>query len=340
MKQVAEELGVGYVVEGSVRKGGDRVRITAQLNDVATGSHIWAERYDREPRRRVRGAGRDHRGDRRRDRAAALRRGKFSRPAQAAGQHGRLGSGDAGAVALLAGDAAGQCGRAGAAGEGDRHRSELRPGARRARRPAIRSAPTWAGRTWRRRRRSPSAPRWRRSAPTARIPGRTTRLAASICSRGASTTRWPSSSWRCGSIRTSRSPRAITAWRCAYCGRWEEGDAAARRALRLSPRDPFSAIYYGIAAYAQFVGRNYDEGDAAGARGHPPARRFRRRPPRADRRRRHGRRDEVASLRCRSFAARSPIFRSPGSRAKCRSRRTPSGSTIWKPSAAPALNRA
>src|SRR5882762_3007720 len=47
MKQVAEELGVGYVIEGSVRKGGDRVRITAQLNDVATGSHVWAERYDR-----------------------------------------------------------------------------------------------------------------------------------------------------------------------------------------------------------------------------------------------------------------------------------------------------
>ena len=47
MKQIAEELGVRYVVEGSVRKSGDRVRITAQLNDVATGSHIWAERYDR-----------------------------------------------------------------------------------------------------------------------------------------------------------------------------------------------------------------------------------------------------------------------------------------------------
>ena len=47
MKQVADELGVGYVVEGSVRKGGDRVRIAAQLNDVATGSHIWAEHYDR-----------------------------------------------------------------------------------------------------------------------------------------------------------------------------------------------------------------------------------------------------------------------------------------------------
>jgi TolB-like protein/cytochrome c-type biogenesis protein CcmH/NrfG len=48
MKQVAEELGVRYVVEGSVRKEGDRVRIAAQLNDVATGSHLWAERYDRE----------------------------------------------------------------------------------------------------------------------------------------------------------------------------------------------------------------------------------------------------------------------------------------------------
>jgi tetratricopeptide (TPR) repeat protein len=45
----------------------------------------------------------------------------------------------------------------------------------------------------------------------------------------------------------------------SYCGRWEEGDLAARRALRLSPRDPFSALYYGIGSYTQFVGRNYDE---------------------------------------------------------------------------------
>jgi TolB-like protein len=48
IRQVGEELGVGYVLEGSVRKGGDRLRITGQLNDVATGSHIWAERYDRD----------------------------------------------------------------------------------------------------------------------------------------------------------------------------------------------------------------------------------------------------------------------------------------------------
>src|SRR3954462_5608464 len=48
MRQVASELGGRYVVEGSVRRSGDRVRITAQLNDTATGSHIWAERYDRD----------------------------------------------------------------------------------------------------------------------------------------------------------------------------------------------------------------------------------------------------------------------------------------------------
>jgi tetratricopeptide (TPR) repeat protein len=44
-----------------------------------------------------------------------------------------------------------------------------------------------------------------------------------------------------------------------YCGRWQDGDLAARRALRLSPRDPFSALYYGIAAYSQYNGRNYEE---------------------------------------------------------------------------------
>ena len=45
---VASELGVGYVLEGSVRKAGNRVRITAQLIDGATGNHLWAEKYDRE----------------------------------------------------------------------------------------------------------------------------------------------------------------------------------------------------------------------------------------------------------------------------------------------------
>ena len=48
VKRAARELGVRYVLEGSVRKGGNRVRITAQLIDAATGNHIWADRYDGE----------------------------------------------------------------------------------------------------------------------------------------------------------------------------------------------------------------------------------------------------------------------------------------------------
>jgi adenylate cyclase len=46
VKQVGRELGVRYVLEGSVRKGANRVRITAQLIDATTGNHIWSDRYD------------------------------------------------------------------------------------------------------------------------------------------------------------------------------------------------------------------------------------------------------------------------------------------------------
>jgi len=48
IRQVAEELGVRYVLEGSVRRDKENIRITAQLVDAVTGNHLWAERYDRE----------------------------------------------------------------------------------------------------------------------------------------------------------------------------------------------------------------------------------------------------------------------------------------------------
>jgi len=48
VKQIGRELGVRYVVEGSVRKAGSRVRITAQLIETETGAHIWADRYERD----------------------------------------------------------------------------------------------------------------------------------------------------------------------------------------------------------------------------------------------------------------------------------------------------
>ncbi|MGI9318127.1 MAG: adenylate/guanylate cyclase domain-containing protein [bacterium] len=49
VRQVAEELGVRYVMEGSVRRSGNQVRINAQLIDATTGGHLWAERYDGSP---------------------------------------------------------------------------------------------------------------------------------------------------------------------------------------------------------------------------------------------------------------------------------------------------
>lgn len=119
-------------------------------------------------------------------------------------------------------------------------------------------------------------------------------------------------------------------------GSW--GRPPARRALRLSPRDPFSAIYYGIAAYAQFVGRNYDEAMRLAREGI----------------RQRG--DFVGALRvltaapwpdqtispkphCGSFAACNRIFRLPGSQAKCRSNMTSIGNTICKHSAARTWSR-
>jgi adenylate cyclase len=48
VQEVGQNLGVRYVLEGSVRKSGNRVRITAQLIDATTGGHLWAERFDRD----------------------------------------------------------------------------------------------------------------------------------------------------------------------------------------------------------------------------------------------------------------------------------------------------
>ncbi len=47
VQQVGRDLGVRYVLEGSVQKAGDRIRVNAQLIDAATGDHLWAEIYDR-----------------------------------------------------------------------------------------------------------------------------------------------------------------------------------------------------------------------------------------------------------------------------------------------------
>ena len=49
IRQVAKELGVRYVLEGSIRKSAQRIRVSGQLIDALTGNHLWAEKYDRVP---------------------------------------------------------------------------------------------------------------------------------------------------------------------------------------------------------------------------------------------------------------------------------------------------
>jgi TolB-like protein len=210
LKQVAEELGVRYVLEGSVRKGGDRVRITAQLNDVATGSHIWAERYDRnladvfavqdeiteaivaaiEPQLYAA------------ENFRARRKPPDSLDAwdlvmRALSHYWRVTRQDiVVAQALLEkaitidpnyGQALGMLATSHTFGAhmGWEEMATVAP------MPSARRRPLY----------------W----PTAKTPGRTRRWATSICLRGVSRIRWRSSSWRCSSIRTSRWLWAITA---------------------------------------------------------------------------------------------------------------------------------
>ncbi len=259
MKQVAEELGVGYVVEGSVRKGGDRVRITAQLNDVTTGSHIWAERYDRdiadvfavqdeiteaivaaiEPQLYAA------------ENFRAQRKPPDSMDAwdlvmRALSHYWRVTRQDnVVAQALLEKATAidpnyGQAHGVLAASHtfsahmGWADMATVAPMAERAAQAAIHadSEDPWAHYAL--------GSVYLFDAALRRLAGRIRAGAAA-------------------QSRTFRWLRAITASTLSYCGRWEEADLAARRALRLSPRDPFSAIYYGIDAYAQYIGRNYDE---------------------------------------------------------------------------------
>jgi tetratricopeptide (TPR) repeat protein len=124
----------------------------------------------------------------------------------------------------------------------------------------------------------------------------------------------------------------------SYCGRWHDAYDATQRAIRLSPRDPSSAIYYGVAAYAQFVGKNYAEaialtreairqrGDLSGA--------YRVLTVAA------GMKDRLRwpNPRFRSYGARSPISHWPGSRPSCRGSLTPIANTTWRGSGARAWN--
>ena len=258
ISQVAEELGVRYVVEGSVRRSGGRVRITAQLNDVATGSHVWAERYDRdladvfavqdeitesivaaiEPQLY---AAENFRAQRK----APDSMDAWDLVMRALSHYWRVTRQDnTVAQALLEkaikidpqyGQALGVLGASHTFGAhmGWEDMANAIPAAERAALAAIHAN---------------SEDAWAHFA-LASVYLHTRRFDDCLAEFELALRLNPSFS----------SARGYYGVALAYCGRWEEGDRAARHALRLSPRDPFAAIYYGVTSYCQFVGGNYEE---------------------------------------------------------------------------------
>ena len=258
MKQIAEELGVRYVVEGSVRRRGDRIRITAQLNDVATGSHVWAERYDREmadvfavqdeitesivaaiePKLYAAESFR------------AQRKPPDSMDAwdlvmRALSHYWRVTRQDhvvaqallekaitidpqyEQALGLLA------TSYIFTAYMGWMDMGAAMPLAERAALDAIRAD---------------SEDPWAHNA-LGHVHLFARRFEDSLAEFEIALQLNPNFALAQGYYGLSLS----------YSGRWREADEAARRALRLSPRDPYSPVYSGIAAYAQYLGGNYDE---------------------------------------------------------------------------------
>jgi TolB-like protein/cytochrome c-type biogenesis protein CcmH/NrfG len=258
LKQIGLELGVGYVVEGSVRKDGDQVRITAQLNDVVTGSQIWAERYDRnladvfavqdeitqavvaavEPQLY---AAENFRARRK----APDNMDAWDLVMRALSHYWRVTRQDnLVAQALLEkaiafdpayGQALGLLAACHvfAAHMGWEEMPKAAPVAEKAALAAIRAD---------------SEDAWAHFA-LASVYLMTRRFEDSLAEFELALR-----------LNPNFSPaRGYYGVALAYCGRWEEGFRAASQALRFSPRDPFAAIYCGVAAYSQYVGRNYEE---------------------------------------------------------------------------------
>jgi TolB-like protein len=263
IKQVAAELGVRYVVEGSVRKSGDRVRITAQLNDTATGSHIWAEHYDRdlvdvfavqdeitdaivtaiEPQIY---AAENFRSRRKPPNSMDA----WDLVMRALSHHWRVTRTDSAAAQALLEQAIGIDPNYGQALAllATNHMFgvhlgwvDIRTTAPIAERAALAAVDADGEDAW---------------AHTAlgSVYFSTRRLDHSLAEFELALQLNPNFSLAQGYYAL-----ALT-----YSGRWQDAYAATQRAIRQSPRDPSSAIYYGVAAYAQFIGRNYCEAIALG----------------------------------------------------------------------------
>ncbi len=258
MRQVAAELGVRYVVEGSVRRSGDRVRITAQLNDTATGSHIWAEHYDRELTDVF--AVQDEITDaivtaiEPQIYAAENFRSRRKPPSsmdawdlvmRALSHHWRVTQPDSVAAQALLERAIAIDPNYGQALAlfATNHMFGVHLG--------------WTDI-------ATAAPAAEEAALAAIAADNEDAWAHTALGSVYFSTRRLDDALAEFELAQQLNPnfslvQGYYALALTYAGRWEDAYAAAQRAIRQSPRDPSSAIYHGVAAYAQFVGRNYHE---------------------------------------------------------------------------------
>ena len=258
MKQIGEELGVSYLVEGSVRKSGERVRITAQLNDVATGGQLWAERYDR----------------RLSDVFAVQDEITEAVVAAIEPQVYAAENFHAQRKAPESLDAWGLVVRA--LSHFWRVTREDNLEAQRLLEQAIAIDPHYAQAlaVFAVSRSFAGHMGWQDAAAAVPVVERAAREAV----RADAEDPWAHLALATAYLHLGRFDDSLAEFEIALSlnsnfslaqgyyglvlssvGRWQEGNQAARRALRLSPRDPFSGLYSGIAAYAEFAGRNYDE---------------------------------------------------------------------------------
>jgi TolB-like protein/DNA-binding winged helix-turn-helix (wHTH) protein len=258
LRRIAAELGVGYIVEGSVRKSGNCVRITAQLNDVTTGSQIWVERYDR------------HLAD-----VFAVQDEITNaivaaiEPQVYAAEHFR--SARKPPESLAAWDLVMR-----ALSHFWRVTRDDNIAAQELLEKAIALIPDYA---------QANAVLAVSHTFGAQMGWEDRTIATPVAERAAlaATRADPDDPWAHLALATANVYRgriddALAAFEqvlrlnpnfsvalgfyglvLTWVGRLKEGGDAARRALQLSPRDPFAAIYNGVIAYNEFVGRNYDE---------------------------------------------------------------------------------
>lgn len=255
--EVARELGVRYVVEGSVRRSGDRLRISAQLNDVSTGSHLWAERYDRELADVF--AVQDEITE---AIVAAIEPQLYAAESFRA-QQKPPGSLDAWDLVMRA------------LSHYWRSTREDNAAAQALLEQAVTIDPAYGkalgllatshifG----------AHMGWTDMAATMPVAERAALAAVEADREDA----WAHHGLAYTYLFRRRFDDALAEFELAlqlnpnfamahafygvtlcYAGRWQDGDAAARRTLRLSPRDPLAAIYCGVAAYARFIGRDYE----------------------------------------------------------------------------------